>query len=326
MDKVIRENIPVDFGVRKQPHYMSEVMQDKLEQLHCFKHINKAKALISLGTLGGGNHFIEVDKDEEGYLYVIVHSGSRHLGVEITEYYIEEGAKVLKQKGIEVPYPLTWLEGELMEQYLADVKIAQEYAVLNREIILSEIKRGMKVKEVDYFSCVHNYVGNMGNNLRNVKTNSAECKSYSLNERNAIPVTFEKRILRKGAISAKKGERVIIPINMRDGVLLGIGKGNPEWNHSAPHGSGRKFRRDEVKNHYTVSSFKNEMKGIHCTCVGADTLDEAPFAYRSIQQLMPNLEETVTVTHILKPVYNYKAGGKGGQNVNKVQSGKNLCG
>ena len=282
LDKVIRENIPVGFAVRKQTHHLAEEIAEKLEQLHCHKHINMEKTLASLGTLGGGNHFIEVDKSENGDLYVVVHSGSRHLGKEVTDFYVEAGAKILKEKGFDVPYPLTWLEGDLMEQYLADVKIVQEYAAWNREIILAEIKKGMKVKEKEFFSSIHNYMDD--------------------NE--------EMRILRKGAISAKEGERVIIPVNMRDGVILGIGKGNADWNCSAPHGSGRKIRRDEVKNQYTVSSFKNEMKGIHCTCIGADTLDEAPFAYRSIQQLIGNLEETVSVTYILKPVYNYKAGGK----------------
>lgn len=252
------------------------------ERLHCHKHIHQDKTTLSLGTLGGGNHFIEVDKDEEGKLYIIVHTGSRHLGKEVTDYYVDAGARVLKENGEEVPYPMTWLEGELMENYIADVNVVQEYAQLNRELILAEILKGMKLKETEQFSSVHNYVGTLG----------------------------ESRILRKGAISAKSDERVIIPINMRDGVLLGTGKGNPDWNESAPHGSGRSMRRDEVKNHYTVSAFKNEMKGIYCSCIGAYTLDEAPFAYRPIDRLLENVKDTVEVTHILKPVYNFKAGGR----------------
>jgi len=188
----------------------------------------------------------------------------------------------LKAKGIDVPYPLTWLEGDLMKQYIADVKVVQKYAALNRQIILEEITKAMKWKVEEWFSSVHNYIDESGNTL----------------------------MLRKGAISAKQGERVIIPVNMRDGVILGTGKGNLEWNQSAPHGSGRSLRRDEVKNHYTVSAFKREMKGIYCSCVGADTLDEAPFAYRTIEQLLSNVSETVEVERILKPVYNFKAGGK----------------
>ena len=180
--------------------------------------------------------------------------------------------------GMDVPYPMTWLEGGLMEDYITDVSIVREYAQLNRDIILTEILKGTKLKETERFSSVHNYI--------------------------------DARILRKGAISAREGEKVIIPVNMRDGVIRGIGKGNPDWNKSAPHGSGRSMRRDEVKNHYTVSAFKNEMKGIYCSCIGADTLDEAPFAYRSIDRLIENIKETVEVTHILRPIYTFKAGGK----------------
>ena len=280
LDKVIREKIPSGFDVRNSVHHKAEDFD--FERLNCCKHINTEKAKLSLGTLGSGNHFIEVDRDEKGNLYIIVHSGSRHLGKEVTDYYVNEGAKSLKTRGMEVPYPMTWLEGTLMEQYLEDVKVVQEYAALNREIMLAEIVKGMKLKVTEEFSTIHNY----------------------------IDMTKGEKILRKGAISAKAGERVIIPINMKDGILLGTGKGNVEWNCSAPHGSGRKLRRDEVKNQYTVSSFKSEMKGIHCTCIGADTLDEAPFAYRGLEELLNNIDETVEVTEILKPVYNFKAGGK----------------
>lgn len=280
LDRVIREKIPSGFAVRNNVHYKAEEFD--YERLYCCKNINKEKAGLSLGTLGSGNHFIEVDKDEKGNLYIIVHSGSRHLGKEVTDYYVTEGAKLLKSKGMEVPYPMTWLEGELMERYLADVRVVQEYAALNREIILTEILKWMKLKATEEFSAIHNYIDTEGN----------------------------ERILRKGAISAKAGEKVIIPINMRDGVLLGIGKGNAEWNDSAPHGSGRKIKREEIKNQYTVSFFKSAMKGIYCSCIGADTLDEAPFAYRGLEQILKNIEETVEVTQVLKPVYNFKAGGK----------------
>ena len=280
LDKVIREKIPSGFAIRREVHHKAEDFD--FERLNCYRHIKLEKAKLSLGSLGSGNHFIEVDRDEKGNLYIIVHSGSRHLGKEVTDYYVDEGAKLLKVKEMEVPYPMTWLEGELMEQYLTDVKVVQQYGALNREIILNEIVKGMKLKVTEEFSTIHNYI------------DMTECE----------------KILRKGAISAKAGERVIIPVNMKDGILLGTGKGNTEWNCSAPHGSGRKLRRDEVKNQYTVSSFKSEMKGIHCTCIGADTLDEAPFAYRGLEQILKHIDETVEVTAILKPVYNFKAGGK----------------
>lgn len=280
LDKVIKTCIPSGFQIRKKAHHTADDCD--MKRLICYKSIRKEKAMLSLGTLGGGNHFIEIDRDEEGRLYLIVHTGSRHLGKEVTDYYVNAGAKRLKEQGIDEPYPMTWLEGQLMEDYIADVAVTQEYARKNREIIIDEILKGMKLKETDRFSSVHNYMDTLSG----------------------------ERMLRKGAISAGKGERVIIPINMRDGVLLGTGKGNPDWNESAPHGSGRSIKRDEVKNRYTVSAFKKEMEGIYCSCIGVDTLDEAPFAYRSADQIMENIRDTVELTQVLKPVYNFKAGGK----------------
>lgn len=280
LDSVIRKSIPSGFRVRNTIHHMAE--EFPLEKLRCPGEINWDKAFLSLGTLGGGNHFIEVDRDSQGRYYLVIHSGSRHLGKEVTERYLRTGAERLKKEGLEVPYPMTWLTGELMEDYIEDVKTVQEYAQLNRKIMLSQILKEMKLKCEEEFSSVHNY----------------------LEETEGI------RILRKGAISAKEGEQVIIPVNMRDGVVLGKGKGNLEWNNSAPHGSGRRIQRSEVKQHYTVSAFKNEMRGIYCSCIGADTLDEAPFAYRDMEKLLGDIKDSVEVTDILKPVYNFKAGGK----------------
>jgi len=253
-----------------------------LSVLHCGKHIRADKAALSLGTLGGGNHFIELDKDDEGNLYVVIHSGSRHLGKEVTEYYLKKGQEYLKEKGFEVPYETTWLEGELMEEYLHDLQIVQKFAVLNREIILDEMVRGMKWNVVDSFSCIHNYVEDDGT----------------------------ERLLRKGAISAKAGEKVVIPINMREGLILGTGLGNAEWNHSAPHGAGRILKREDVKNSYTVSQYKAAMKGIHSVSVGADTLDEAPFAYRRLEEIQEVIGDTVEIQNVIHPVYNFKAGGE----------------
>ena len=280
LDTVIRDNVPAGFAVRKKPHrYAAKFDSDAL---YCASSIRKEKAALSLGTLGGGNHFIELDTDTEGNLYVVIHSGSRHLGKEVTEYYLNEGQKQLKAKGLEVPYELTWLEGDLKEQYLHDLQIVQDFAVLNREAILDELAGGMKWKVQEAFSCIHNYVDEKG----------------------------EKPILRKGAISAKTGEMVMIPINMRDGLILGTGKGNEEWNHSAPHGAGRILRRDSVKNQYTVSQYKAEMKGIHSVSIGANILDEAPFAYRKLNEIADVIEETVTIQQVIRPVYNFKAGGE----------------
>lgn len=213
LDRVIRENIPSGFSIRKTPHHMTD--EFCYDGLHCVRHINRQKAERSLGTLGGGNHFIELDKSAEGALYLVVHTGSRHLGEEAAEQ----------------------------------------------------------------FSVPHNYLDDAG-------------------------------ILRKGAISAREGERVVIPANMKEGTILGIGKGNAEWNDSAPHGSGRRWKREDVKKQYTVSEFKKEMAGIYSSCVGADTLDEAPFAYRSVMEIAEKIRDTVEITEILKPVYNFKAGSK----------------
>ncbi len=278
LDKVIRENVPAGFAIRKAPH--SKASFDAISDLRCLRAVNADKALRSLGTLGGGNHFIEVDKSEDGY-YIIIHTGSRHLGVDVADYYTENARRRLVNMGKAVPYEVAYVEGSLVEDYLYDVKIATAYASLNREIILHEILKGMKWKEEERYESIHNYIS----------TNPDGVK-----------------ILRKGAASALEGEPVIIPINMRDGVILGVGKGNPEWNYSAPHGSGRKIRRTDVQNGYTVSAFKKDMKGIYSTSICAETLDEAPVAYRGIDEILTAIEDTVEVKEIVKPVYNFKAG------------------
>lgn len=284
LDSVIRENIPSGFLVRTKPHRFSA--EFAFDKLRCRKYIRTDKAVLSLGSLGSGNHFIEADKDEEGNLYVVIHSGSRHLGKEVTEYYLNEGQKYLKSKGLSVPYEVTWLEGTLMEDYLNDLHAVQEFASLNRAIILDELVGGMKWKVLDSQECIHNYVDASEDTIE----------------------TFGSPMLRKGAISAKENEKVIIPINMRDGIILGTGRGNTAWNCSAPHGSGRIMKREDIKNHYTVSSFKSEMKGIYSSCIGKETLDEAPFAYRALDEIAEVIGETVTIHKVIRPVYNFKAG------------------
>ena len=279
LDTVIRDNVPVGFKVRNTVH--RDAADFDLGRLNCFKHIRDDKALLSIGTLGGGNHFIELDADENGEGYLIIHSGSRHLGKEVAEYYMDKGHKYLMEHGKEdVPYELTYLTDELLSDYLHDIQVVQEYAGLNRHIIMKEICKGMKWKITDEKSCIHNY----------------------------IEETTGAAILRKGAISAKENQEVIIPINMRDGVILGIGKGNDEWNSSAPHGAGRISSREKVTTSHTVSEFKASMKGIYTSCISKDTLDEAPFAYRDIEYIKEAVKETVEITKLLKPVYNYKGG------------------
>ena len=277
LDKVIRENVPSGFAIRREQHHLAEGFP--YGKLRCARHIHRQKAERSLGTLGGGNHFIELDRGTDGKLYLVVHTGSRHLGEEVAEYYTKLASAFLKEQGLEAPYYLSYLEGEEKESYLEDVQIIQDYADANRQIIVREILKGMKWKAADQFSVAHNYLDTSG-------------------------------MLRKGAIAAGKGDRVVIPANMRDGIILGIGLGNADWNNSAPHGSGRRLKREDVKERYTVSDFKKEMDGIYSSCVGADTLDEAPFAYRSIEEIAGQIRDTVRITEILKPVYNYKAGSR----------------
>lgn len=279
LDVVIRDNVPSGFATRKNIHHLADAFD--FTKLYCYKHIYEKKALLSLGTLGGGNHFIELDVDDEENAYLVVHSGSRHLGKEVTEYYLAKGQKYLKTNGIDIPYEITYLEGPLMDAYLRDLQIVQEFASLNREIIITEIVKGMKWKILESYSCIHNYVD----------------------------FDSDTPIIRKGAISAKQGVQVIIPINMRDGILLGTGLGNQDWNYSAPHGAGRIMKREDIKSRYTVTSFKNEMKGIYSSCISKDTLDEAPFAYRDLSSISEAIKETVRIEKVIKPIYNFKAGG-----------------
>ncbi len=280
LDTVIREHVPSGGMVRKTTHRLSQTID--LTSLHCYKAIDERKANLSIGTLGGGNHFIEVDRDSDGSFYIVIHSGSRHLGVEVTEYYLKQGQheSQMKKKG-HASYEMTCLEGDLLQSYLHDLAIIQEFAKANREAMIDEIVRGMKWKIQDSYTCIHNYV------------------DFSTD----VP------ILRKGAIRANVDEKVIIPINMRDGIILATGLGNEDWNCSAPHGSGRIYRRSEVKEHHTVSEFKKAMDGIHSICVNKDTLDESPFAYRKIQDIVDVIGDTVQIDKIIKPVYNFKAGG-----------------
>ena len=280
LDTVIREEIPVGPKIRNTSHKYADRID--LGMLKCHKSINAAKAIRSIGTLGGGNHFIELDKDDEDNLFLVIHSGSRHLGMEVADYYLKTGQKEaqMKKQGY-ASYEMTCISGALMEEYLYDLQIMQEFSKINREAMIDSITKGMKWKVEDCFTCIHNYVD----------------------------FSDKTPILRKGSISAKKGERVIIPINMRDGIILGTGLGNPEWNCSAPHGSGRVYRRFEVNSHYTVSEFKKAMKGVYSNCINKDTLDESPFAYRSIDDITEVIKDTVKIEKIIKPVYSYKAGG-----------------
>ncbi len=273
LDKLVREKIPSGRAVRTKPHRFSEEIA--LEELFCYRHIQADKARAALGTLGGGNHFIEIDRTEDGGYYLVIHSGSRRLGAEVASHYHEAAFRELTDG---TPYELAYATGEIMTAYLHDLEITQRYAAWNRNAMADEILRGMKLSETERIECIHNYIDT------------------------------EAMILRKGAISAKAGERLIIPMNMRDGCLIGTGLGNPEWNCSAPHGAGRLMSRVEAKSSFTLSQYKKEMKGIFSTCISRETLDESPMAYKPVDAILSRLGETATITERIVPVYNFKAG------------------
>lgn len=307
LDGVIREHIPSGFNIRETQHEYTEFCY--LPELSCYESIDSDRAYRSIGTLGGGNHFIEVDKDDEGNLYLVIHTGSRHLGVEVCNYYqnwafdSEKAGNIaariilieeLKEQGREqdistelaklnqtvTPKDLCWVGGYLFESYIHDMEIAQKYAMWNRYAIADVIldKMDLEVVASAEFQTIHNYIDTVN------------------------------MILRKGAVSAQKGEKLLIPINMRDGSLICVGKGNPDWNYSAPHGAGRLFGRMAAKKNFSVEEFKQSMEGIYTTSVNEDTLDECPMAYKSMDDIVNNIGDTVDILKVIKPIYNFKAG------------------
>ena len=309
LDRIIHEQIPSGFNIRNSEHPHTCIT--RLDQLICKDHVDILRAYLSLGTLGGGNHFIEVDKDDDGRLYLVIHSGSRHLGLEVAGYYqrlaekqvcgrdeasiaewivkmksegrhseISDGLKKIKASTIKIPKELAYVSGQLFEDYIHDMKIVQEYAFFNRLAISDTILAYLDVCCEYQFTTIHNYIDT------------------------------DHMILRKGAVSAREGERLLIPINMRDGSLLCVGKGNPDWNYSAPHGAGRLMSRSKAKETFSMDEFARSMDGIYTTSVGVDTLDECPMAYKPIDSIINNIGDTVEVSKIIKPVYNFKAGEK----------------
>ena len=287
-----------------------------LSDLRCFPSLKDLDRLEkSIGTLGGGNHFIEVDHAADETFYLVIHSGSRNLGKQVAEIYQnlaidlhagrqnyydrkEEMIRTLKQEGrqseiqsalkqleneyarkkAEIPEDLCWLTGSLMEDYLHDVKICQSFARLSRETIAEIILEQTGMQAVNAFHTIHNYIDT------------------------------DEMILRKGAIAAHKNEKVLIPINMRDGSVIALGKGNPQWNHSAPHGAGRVMSRSAAKKSVSLDAYKEAMKGIYSTSVNESTLDESPMAYKALADIIDVIGDSVDILEIIKPVYNFKAG------------------
>lgn len=314
LDRIIKDKVPSGKNVHESKKYDFP----KLEELHVFRELRDTRRIErSIGTLGGGNHFIEVGVDSKGFNYLVIHSGSRNLGLQVAEYYqrlaidlcsgkeeyfvkkneiiksykeqgkrkhIKSALKLLEKeyKDLIPKYPkdLCYLTGEYREQYLHDMRICQEYASINRKIMADIIVSNLfnkGLEEFSHFETIHNYIN------------------------------FKDNIIRKGAISAHEGEKVLIPINMRDGSILAVGKGNPDWNYSAPHGAGRILSRTQAKEQLTLESFKDSMEGIYSTSVSEKTLDESPFAYKPIEDIIDTIDEAVEIVDIIKPIYNYKA-------------------
>jgi len=309
LDHVIRRYIPSGHDIRKERHFLNEEID--LIQLRCSPYVNLERARLSIGTLGGGNHFIEVDRGENGDLFLVVHSGSRHLGKQVCEYYQNEGFHALcgsarfqidqmirdmkaqdsskeihkelkrlrKQRAQATPVAkdLAYVEGSLFDDYIHDMRIMQHFAVLNRKAMTGEIIQRMGLTPVEEFTTTHNYIDT------------------------------DNMILRKGSVSAQSGEKLLIPINMRDGSLICIGKGNEDWNCSAPHGAGRLMSRKTAFDSLSLDEYKQEMSGIYSTCVGKDTLDESPMAYKSMDEIVSQIGPTAEIVECIQPVYNFKA-------------------
>ena len=322
-DSVSQAEIPAGMRMRSTPHSRAGDMS--AEELACWRktgcHVSAEVFSLSLGTLGGGNHFWELDRDEEDRIWLVVHTGSRRTGKDVAEYYQKTAYESLNHLGRErraeiaaereafirrlreegrgkeistllaqwqpsapenagapVPYEVAWCEGELFDSYIHDMRVMQRYAALNRRVITETILKKCKLHAEDMFETVHNYIDT------------------------------DRMILRKGSVSAAAGERLLIPINMRDGALICVGKGNPDWNESAPHGAGRLMSRSEARESISMKDYRDSMKGIYTTCVSRATLDESPFAYKPIDEIISNVRPTVDIVSRIRPVYNFKAG------------------
>lgn len=307
LDDVIHEFVPAGFNIHENA--VSDFNLDFIAPLKDRQYI-----LNSIGTLGGGNHFIEVDVDDEGYKYLVIHSGSRNLGVQVCNYWqvvgirklgivtdkehkkenaeivarlkaegrqneIQRVLQEIKKRNNVTPKDLAYIEGEDLEGYLHDMRLCQEYAVLNRNMMANIIIQQMGMKDLGRFTTIHNYID------------------------------IESCIIRKGAIAAPKGEMVIIPMNMRDGSLICIGKGNEDWLCSAPHGAGRIMSRKQATENLKLEDFRKSMEGIYTTTADIDTIDEAPMAYKSASAIMEDIKDTVKIVDVIKPIYNFKAKG-----------------
>ena len=293
MDKAIRAGVPSGFSVHKSLHSSLKSGQSKLGALYSDIHedlhnickkigFDQDRTVNSIGSLGGGNHFIELVFNKEVGHHLHIHSGSRGFGAKLAEWHQKKAYDLFDSgkypKG--TPKVLAWLEGDDAEDYRRDVIVAQKYASLSRRVMAHIIKEAMGWDLGDHIESVHNYLD------------------------------YSAGYIRKGAISAQDAERLVIPISMADGVIVGTGKGNSEWNYSAPHGAGRVLARGEAKRQLTMLEYKQRMEGVWSSCVGTDTLDESPMAYKTKDYILARIQDTISVDYLAKPVFNFKAGGE----------------
>nr|DAH71030.1 MAG TPA: tRNA-splicing ligase RtcB [Caudoviricetes sp.] len=311
LDNVIRKYVPSGMSIRSTvSKLVSDNLKAKIEKVcqEIGDENGYNRHLKSIGTLGGGNHFLELNKDKDGYLWLSVHCGSRNFGKKICDFHQDKAIKVYQDRidakrvfalsqippkerqdwiknhidSDKLPPELRYLDGEDLDLYVEHMKVAEEFATVNHQVIVHEICSHMGWNVVDSIFTHHNYIEFLGN---------------------------REMIIRKGAISAKKGERVIIPLNMKDGSIVGIGKGNEEWNQSAPHGAGRVLSRGKAKSVLSVEEFQDKMKDVWSSCVSESTLDESPMAYKDMNVIIDAIGETVDIVDRIIPIYNFKAQG-----------------
>lgn len=312
LDEFIHQHIPAGMEVGTDYNQYADKM---IYELHCLENLHNIDRLrVSCGSLGGGNHFIEIDEDEEGNKYLLIHTGSRNLGKQVADYYQKLAIKLLKTASIEeqlelhrmteqykkdgrqteipqmreevrakyrekctLPDEQCYLKGVLADDYMHDMRICQKFAKLNRDLIAEKVIRFLNASVITEWESVHNFIDN-------------------------------DNIVRKGAISAYNYQPVVVPVNMRDGAIIGIGKGNPDWNYSAPHGAGRLMSRAEAKRTIALEDYEKAMEGIYSTTVNHSTIDESPFAYKDLEEIVEMVQDTIVIEKILKPIYNFKAG------------------
>ena len=277
LDHIIHHKVPHGYKKRAIPHHFMNNFD--LTELKCYFNLEAgSEGNFALGTLGGGNHFIEINQTKDGDLIMVIHSGSRRIGADVCEYYQNAALKEFKRfHNMASDKDLIYCEGRIFEDYIHDMKIMQDCASLNRKAIAETILSEYGMDFTKSFTTIHNYID------------------------------MDRMILRKGAVSANKNETLIIPINMRDGSIICKGKGNSDWNYSAPHGAGRLFSRSKAKEELSFDDFERAMEGIYSTSVSKKTLDESPMAYKPIDNILNNVEDTVKIIDIVKPVYNFKA-------------------